>query len=189
MIKFNINSICILSDFKKHKQYKEILLDLFKKEKNKEEDNFKIYGDNITNMDWSKCSDFNRTWVKLILNDLNLHFNDLAKNLNYTKVNLTNIWFQQYALNSSHGWHIHGGNYTGVYYVNFKDNFAQTELIDPIENKKIKINAKEGDIVIFPSIIVHRSPPQKSEELKTIISFNFDFEDIQKEYRNLLSAL
>jgi hypothetical protein len=43
------------------------------------------------------------------------------------------------------------------------------------------ITAEEGDIVIFPSSIIHTSQVQKTNFLKTIISFNISFDDIKKD--------
>ena len=47
-------------------------------------------------------------------------------------------------------------------------------------NKKITIDAKEGDIVIFPSFIIHRAPKVQSDTRKTIVSFNLEFNLIDK---------
>jgi ectoine hydroxylase-related dioxygenase (phytanoyl-CoA dioxygenase family) len=33
---------------------------------------------------------------------------------------------------------------------------------------------REGDVILFPSFVVHRAPSNPSPETKTIISFNFD---------------
>ena len=70
-------------------------------------------------------------------------------------------------------------NYTGVYYVQFSNKCAKTQLIDPFsQNKKIEIEAKEGDIVIFPSYVIHRATEQKENLEKIIISFNINFTKI-----------
>ena len=48
-----------------------------------------------------------------------------------------------------------------------------TELLD-VNNKPIKLNAKEGDIITFPSHLLHRSKPNGNKR-KTIISYNSSF--------------
>ena len=89
--------------------------------------------------------------------------------------------------NGKHGWHTHAQNYTGVYYVKFSNKDAKTELIDPFsQDKKIIINAKEGDIVIFPSYVIHRATEQKENSEKIIISFNINFTRIMP---NLFSKI
>jgi len=51
--------------------------------------------------------------------------------------------------------------------------------IKTLNNKIIKVNAKEGDILTFPAYLKHRSKPIKNEKRKTIISFNTSV-DLQK---------
>ena len=137
------------------------------------------YSDLIHRLDWSQSKDKNREWVKHILPSLQNHFENYAKKLGYEKVDVTNIWFQQYNKNGKHGWHTHAENYTGVYYVQFSNKCAKTQLIDPFsQNKKIEIEAKEGDIVIFPSYVIHRATEQKENLEKIIISFNINFTKI-----------
>ena len=66
-----------------------------------------------------------------------------------------------------------------MYYVKLSNKSAKTELINPFsQNKKIIIDAKEGDVVIFPSYVIHRAPTQKEKTNKIIISFNINFEFI-----------
>ena len=91
------------------------------------------------------------------------------------------MWYHQYAKNSVHNWHIHGENYTGVYYLELPDDTPKTELIDQYD-KKITVEANEGDVVIFPSFIIHRGPKVLNDSRKTIISFNLEFEDISKAW-------
>ena len=100
------------------------------------------------------------------------------------------LWFQQYVQNDYHGWHIHGDNYTGVYYLDFPKGSSKTELIDQKDiNKKITVNAKEGDIIIFPSFIIHRSPKIKENIKKTIISFNIEMNLIKSSIFSTIDSL
>ena len=57
----------------------------------------------------------------------------------------------------------------------FPRGSAQTEIVSPFSNKKRKINAKEGDIIVFPSLWIHRATHNKNTR-KTIVSFNFDLD-------------
>ena len=180
MKKFKLNTPCLLASFKDHEKLKDTLVSLIKKTKadylNEQQG---YYSDLIHRLDWSQSKDKNRKWVKYILPSLQNHFENYAKKLGYEKVDVTNIWFQQYNKNGKHGWHTHAENYTGVYYVKFSNKCAKTELIDPFaQNKKIIINAKEGDIVIFPSYVIHRATEQKEDSEKIIVSFNINFTKI-----------
>lgn len=169
-----IPSFLIKEKFNKHSFFKEQLLNSFKQEKNFLSNLNSTYDDNINRLDWDKSSDFERPWVKLIINDLKEHFKKSFNKINYSDVLIKKIWFQQYEKDGTHGWHIHGDNYTGVYYVSFKKTYAKTQIEIPLKNEIIEIDAEEGDIVLFPSFIVHRSSIQKIEETKTIISFNLE---------------
>ena len=180
MKKFKLDTPCLLDSFKDHKKLKDTLVSLIKETKadylNEQQD---YYSDLIHRLDWSQSKDKNREWVKHILPSLQNHFENCAKKLGYEKVDVTNIWFQQYNKNGKHGWHTHAENYTGVYYVQFSNKCAKTQLIDPFsQNKKIEIEAKEGDIVIFPSYVIHRATEQKENLEKIIISFNINFTKI-----------
>ena len=42
----------------------------------------------------------------------------------------------------------------------------------------MNLNCEEGDIVMFPSFMIHRAPPVQNDKTKTIISFNIEFKDI-----------
>ena len=182
MKKINLNSVCLIDKFKKHVYFKEKLLNYFKDEKDSlfKVDNY--YSDNIYKLDWYNSKNFKREWVQLIFKDLIEALEKFANYLNFEKVIIQNIWFQQYKKNCTHGWHAHGSNFTGVYYVDFKKDDAKTELINFQEDKKIQLNVEEGDIAIFPSFTIHRGSIQKNENLKTIISFNLDFENIEKNF-------
>jgi len=174
MKKIKLNTTALLKPFKYHNEMKVKLLS---KINNSYNDNLcvkdKYYGDEIHRLDWSKNLDYSREWIQLIKPKLEEHFNECARDLNYQNCEVRGMWYQQYTQNNTHGWHTHGENYTGVYYLEFPKGSPKTELIDQYNiNKKITINAKEGDVVIFPSFIIHRAPKVINDIRKTIISFN-----------------
>jgi len=172
----------LIDKFSQHDLYKDRLLKYF--------DDYNIaknnYGDdNITKFDWHISTDFNREWVKMIYEDLHKHFLKYANHLGFGICNINNLWFQQYNKNSTHQWHIHGDNYTGVYYVNFNKDCAKTRLLDSYLKKNyIDIEAEEGDIIFFPAVVIHRALVQNTNFLKTIISFNVNFDEILPEVHN-----
>lgn len=136
----------------------------------------------ISKLDWHNCEDFdNRAWVKIILDKLDQHFNGILPSIGYTQTHITQLWFQQYNENDTHKWHVHGDNYTGVYYLEFPVGSPTTQIIDH-NNTTIDVNAREGDIIVFPSFFVHRSPPVSSKLRKTIISFNLLFGSISQDH-------
>jgi len=191
MKKIKIQTTALLKPFKYHNQIQENLLS---KINNSYSDNLNqkdhYYDDKIDRLDFSKNSDYNREWVQLVKPKLEEHFKECAKDLNYQSCIIKNIWYQQYSINNTHGWHTHGENYTGVYYLQFPKGSPKTELIDQYNiEKKITINAKEGDIVIFPSIVIHRAPRVLLNIKKTIISFNLHFDFINPDVLPTINSL
>tara|TARA_X000001036_G_C20416198_1_gene699154 strand:+ start:220 stop:774 length:555 start_codon:yes stop_codon:yes gene_type:complete len=129
----------------------------------------------IYRCDWDKRNDDNREWVQYIAKDLKKHFINCFSEAGYDEAFLIDLWYQQYNKNSQHGWHIHGNNFTGVYYVDLPNNAYKTEYINPLDKNDIRFfDVQEGDLILFPSHLVHRAPVVKDDIIKTIISFNLD---------------
>jgi hypothetical protein len=179
-----INTLIIKKLFKEHTIIKENLLKIIESCKNeslKSKDEY--YSDNIEKLDWSESHNFKREWVNYIINPLLKNLTEMISSMGFKTYNITEIWFQQYIKNSEHGWHIHGSNYTGVYYVELNENSPQTEIMNPEDlTKKQKLNVKEGDIIIFPSFVIHKAPLLINDYRKTIVSFNINFEKINPKY-------
>ena len=94
----------------------------------------------------------------------------------YKGVEISCFFFQQYMKEQYHGWHVHADcQYNGVYYLDLPEGSPKTEYMDPFTNNICQLDVKEGDVVAFPSFLVHRAPPNPISSLKTIISFNFNF--------------
>lgn len=150
----------------------------------------RIYSDShkdldITRCDWNIDREVPRQWLEILRPHLTIELDSIYKELGYSKYDVKNIWFQQYATNGVHGWHVHVDcQWTNVYYVDMPDDCPQTEIINPYNQKEIiKVDVKEGDILTFPSFVIHRAPVNKSNKTKTIISFNSDA-DIEGGYYN-----
>jgi len=180
---FYLNAPCNIQKFNEHDILKNELLKLIKEQNDKpliRKNDY--YGDNVTHYDWPKNEDFNRPWVKLFYPFFLNHVNNVAISLGFINIIPRAFWYQQYMKNDTHKWHVHGNNYTGVYYLELDKQSPTTELINPTNHTEIiKIDAEEGDIVIFPSFVKHRGPLITNDKRKTIISFNYDFERIDLE--------
>lgn len=79
-------------------------------------------------------------------------------------------WYQQYFKGSSFGWHQHSGHWAFVYYVELENTSDSTEFLN-----YGTFNVSEGDIIYFPTFLVHRSPTIASDTRKTIIAGNLKF--------------
>ena len=191
MKEIDLNILALQDSLKEHNEIKSKLISLINttnshREYNK--DNY--YGDTVNRLDWNYSLDFDREWVKFVSPYLQKQFDKFATKLNYQSAKIKCMWFQQYLQSDYHGWHIHGDNYTGVYYLELPKDSPKTELIDQKDiHKKITINAKEGDIVIFPSFIIHRAPKVKNNVRKTIISFNINMSMINEKIFPIIDKL
>ena len=84
-------------------------------------------------------------------------------------------WFQQYDTSGFITWHRHAkSSWNLVYYLELPEGCPATEFKDLITGEYFSVNAHEGDVVIFPSILLHRSPENDSEGRKTVIVCNID---------------
>lgn len=130
---------------------------------------------NITRCDWT-VKGVERKWLEVLRPHLLSDMERIYKDLGYQKFDIQNIWFQQYAEGGIHGWHVHTQcQWTNVYYLDLPEECPQTELINPYDQKTIiKLDVKEGDLLTFPSFVIHRAPKNITNKTKTIISFNSD---------------
>ena len=135
--------------------------------------NDSYYKDSITRLDFDYGSDMNRPWIKEFLPHFTTALHKITEEMGYIGLDLDNMWFQQYYKEDTHGWHIHGRHFTGVYYLEYPRRSGKTEICSPYSMRPQCINASEGDLIIFPAHWIHRARPNKTER-KTIISFNFD---------------
>lgn len=188
MINFNLP--ILINNFRQHKKLKNKLLNIIDKQKaDTLEQKDSYYTDSISRLDWNNKSNSDRKWVQLLAPHLVKHFEKKVKQLGLKEIQLLDIWFQQYFKGDTHGWHVHGHNFTGVYYLELKDGSPRTQIVEPLSLKIINIDAKEGDIVIFPSIYIHRAPIIKSNERKTIISFNFNCVNVDNKFLKVLKKI
>ena len=133
--------------------------------------------DSVSRLDWSQSKDFERSWTKIFLPSFYITMKEFLAGSGYKdeeNVQLNNVWYQQYLEEDIHGWHVHSDHFTGVYYLEYPRGCSKTEICSPYSLKTKKIDASEGDIIVFPSHWIHRGPPNKSKNRKTIISFNFN---------------
>ena len=132
--------------------------------------------------DYNRSVDSSRSYLKSLLPDLGDVLLKEGEFFFYKELKIHNIWFQQYYENDIHDWHIHSeAQYTGVYYVQINELSPQTQFCDPISKEVFEIGVKEGDVIFFPSFVIHRSPKITDNLIlkKTIVSFNFSFLDIE----------
>lgn len=91
---------------------------------------------------------------------------------NKSKLQVSNGWFHQYNKLDYYWWHNHPDcRWSLIYYLELSEDGPVTEF-ENFYGNTIFPNVKEGDFLIFPGWIKHRSPPNLSKNRKTILSFN-----------------
>ena len=149
--------------------------------KNQDINNRKITSINSNNVytDYgSGNDDIYREDVKKILEN-ELH--NFKKDAKLDIMNVGEVWFQQYYKTQFHSPHNHGScGYSSVTYIKFnKDKHISTIFIAPFTDPKGNIieyapEIDEGNIIFFPSMINHYVLPNKSSDIRIILSFNLN---------------
>lgn len=111
-----------------------------------------------------------RTYKHLTDNIVLTYINELEEIYGLKNMKMPIYWFQQYLQGSDFSWHQHDDHWAMVYYVELPEKSESTEFL-----KFGQFNVKEGDIIFFPTFLIHRSPIIKSNFQKTIIATNFRF--------------
>ena len=186
MKKIQIDDCICHSKIKEHLDIKDsILSEIDKSSDGNLEQLDSFYTDSISKLDWNKSADIERPWLKIFLSVFLENLQEAIASIGYAKAVIKNVWYQQYLEGDTHGWHIHGEQYTGVYYLEFPEGCSQTEIVSPYNFKVEKIDVVEGDFIIFPAHCIHRGLPN-TKKRKTIISYNFSIDATQIEGENLL---
>lgn len=96
-----------------------------------------------------------------------------------SKMRVGNVWFQQYYKSQFHSPHSHGAiGYSSVVYIKFDKNKHQPTIFlspfnDPTGNLiEYAPKVDEGQIIFFPSMITHYVLPNRSSDIRIILSFN-----------------
>ena len=119
--------------------------------------------DRIAKTDYYEHLDLDqKTYLKLLHSNLTDFYDVMSQKYCLLDFSLYNGWYQQYYNLDTHHWHTHSrSNVSMVYYL---------ELDGPEHST---------DIVVFPAYQAHRSPPIQSDNRKTIISCNYNFESVR----------
>jgi ectoine hydroxylase-related dioxygenase (phytanoyl-CoA dioxygenase family) len=88
-------------------------------------------------------------------------------------------WCQNYASNQSHPVHTHGVvGFSAVFYAQLDPCQQPTSFISPFPDpwstvhQQVQPNCNEGDVIFFPSQLMHMSLPNKIKSDRIIFSFN-----------------
>ena len=94
-------------------------------------------------------------------------------------INIRMLWAQKYRANQYHQIHNHGAlGYSAIFYAQFGDDHQATSFFAPFNNfidgnlLEYVPEVSEGDIIFFPSALMHQCKPVQSDTERIIISFN-----------------
>ena len=172
-----LKSFYLITDIKEHNSIKDKLLFFINQMEESKINNEK---DSISKTDWNLPKETKRIYLEYFYSIIKPYMNTMADKLKCKSWDIHNSWYQTYKKGDTHSWHIHPAeNYTNVYYVDLPEQKIKTELYDIVDNKIIdEIEVKEGKLFTFPANIIHRSPINTSNNVKTIISFNSNFTNV-----------
>jgi hypothetical protein len=87
----------------------------------------------------------------------------------------TTIWYQQYKKLNYHPFHRHDAGWVSVYYLELDEKSPGTQFKSFFTDKTIEPSVTEGDVIVFPGWLDHKSPPNLSSKRKTVISCNYSY--------------
>ena len=175
MIQYKLNTYGFVNKVEKHNSFKKYMMNYIKKQPT-----YRLIErlDDISNTDWKDSYNPNRPYVKKFAKLISPYLSKIGRVLKTKKFTIGNMWYQQYGKGSKHQWHHHvSSNWSAVYYLELPNNLG-TELYDITESRTFDIKLNEGDLFLFPANMLHRSPPNMTNKIKTIISFNIDFNEV-----------
>ena len=95
-------------------------------------------------------------------------------------VDFVEMWYQKYYKNVEHNTHCHGfTGWSSIIYVEFDPKVHQsTRFFSPFRQpwdcdvEVFQPKVKEGDMILFPSSLLHEAPVSRTDTRRTIISYN-----------------
>ena len=165
------------------KEHKEIKNDLLLSIQRSEGKSISNDQEVISRTDWPPTHD-NRPWIQMFYPLVQPYMLDIVDMMQAETWKIHSAWYQQYNKDDYHGWHNHDGcQWAAVYFVELPSDELKTRLFNQVTKEFIDLETvQEGDILIFPSYLTHKSLPNLTDKRKTIISFNccfYDFDDIR----------
>ena len=157
----------------KHHSIKEELLRLMEEEPPRENRD----KDNLVSDYWENNSE--KKYINKFLQHIREFTDDISDRYYAKDLHIIHAWHQIYTVTGSHGWHVHGGsNISFVYYLHLENPDDRTLFWNPETRETFQPDAREGDIVIFPSHTLHTSPIIRTSKKKVIISGNMNLGEI-----------
>lgn len=168
---FTIDAPCIIKKFASHKEHRDNAIEAIGFDMSKRRLTSKTM-DILS--DWDSNTKAKKLYWKYLEKDIHKHMDSvLVGDFGYDQVLFSNYWYQQYVKGGKHGWHVHTRTmFTSVYYLEYPEGSPQTEFMNTLTKETFAIDSEEGDILTFPSFIIHRAKENNTENRKTILSWH-----------------
>mgnify|MGYP001347824696 CR=1 FL=1 len=142
----------------------------------------KTYRADKLTTDWAKWqSDIDRlpSYAPVLIDIIKPY---LEKFVGDMPICFTDMWYQKYYNGSYHNVHNHGAiGWSSVVFIEFDPKVhTATRLLSPFGNHidgtiiEYIPKIEEGDMILFPSSILHESGVQRTDKRRTIISYNIE---------------
>jgi len=132
-------------------------------------------GQKVSNTDWYLPPSRPRTYIDPISCDIECAIKQLCQTAYVgmtdcgLKTNVINYWFQQYESGDYHDWHIHDVMYAVVVFIELAPGAETRFMVQGVEHR---VPVEEGQILVFPGVLPHCSPPNNTGKRKTSIALN-----------------
>ena len=173
MKQYEIPAHIFVSKVPNHQELKPKILEAIEREPS---ESVRDSGQKISKTDFFKEPEIKRSYYDIIKSPIENHLKEVCDKLQIFKLQIflspnNSFWFQQYKYGDFHNYHTHDAGYSCVYYVQLESESPKTTFI--YMGNEFEFNVNEGDIVTFPSYLMHRSKPNFSKFTKTIVACNF----------------
>ena len=139
----------------------------------------------VSNSDMN-FKDTMRPWLPLFYEHITPYMEEFAVTFMHEFWSIHDTWFFRYKKGEYSQWHVHPHcSWTNVYFLNLPDPKLKTTFLDVKTGQEVQVaEVREGDILSFPSTIIHCSKVNKSDEEKIVVAFNSDIYDtlVHKKY-------
>jgi hypothetical protein len=119
-----------------------------------------------------------RPWIDTFYKEIDPFMNAFAKQYMHVNYRISNCWFMRYMKGDFSDWHTHSNcMWANVYFLKLPSPEMKTSFLNFGDRTFVPIpDIKEGDIISFPSTLIHCSKPNPFDDDKIVIAFNSDFE-------------
>lgn len=118
-----------------------------------------------------------RPWLDYFFKSVSPCMDDVQHALGLKSWSISAAWYQWYEHGNFHTRHIHPGcSFSAVYFMELPDASVKTRIYSDSGSAVVKMpEMAEGEIIFFPSAMMHESPPNLSGGRKIVVAFNCDF--------------